>query len=613
MTDICDRGTGLVTQNLFKEEKLNQKEFIQKSDEILNNMGTEELRDCLHNIARKTHESKREEFFQMLYDSLRQNVQKESDKKLQYKKTIPDDVVNDRLTSFKEVFAKIEDGELAVSARGYEDYSNGYFVSDWTWEYEDNVGIGRTIENAVKFAYDCVNDCRYEEALSVFELIMDTQIFADDEDGGDFFELSLEEMVEEELAEVNLKVLALNVLYSEYQLQPPDKRASELYSYFVYPYFNDIHIEDIFPIGREELKDTDVFLQSWIDFLMQQNGETAARLLREGIMYHKGVDGLAEIARQGYREHPSVYLAALSEYEKVHDYEKMKEIGKEALERLDRDLKICGEVALKIAQASSCVNDREFMKKCWYEAFYSNSTIPNYLRLFVDKEVTEEYKDLAEKRVEKLSISDNHNFQYLSETAKNSISKKEYQCLKFFSGQFIQIKNWCVEQKNPLGWSGSFIELGMDLMLLRLYVGNHLRIACKEIAARVANRIGFSESKNLVFMKDNSVFEVEVVAQKGGEIFWDVFCLWRVNYAIAAEDVKLHVEWLESVIDKRIDGIVGGKYRNKYGDVALLAAALGEVRESLDLKAGKRIVINRYLEKYPRHTAFRSALKGYAD
>jgi len=73
-------------------------------------------------------------------------------------------------------------------------------------------------------------------------------------------------------------------------------------------------------------------------------------------------------------------------------------IGKETLDRIESDLKIRGEIALKTAQASSCLNDREFMKKCWYEAYYSNSTIPNYLRLFTDGEVIREYKDLAEKK-----------------------------------------------------------------------------------------------------------------------------------------------------------------------------------------------------------------------
>lgn len=500
-----------------------------------------------------------------------------------------------------------------MSAQGYEDYSNGYLSSEWIWEYEDNEGIGRIIEDAVLFAHDCMNDCRYEEAVTIFKLVMDTQIFVEDEDGGDSFELSLEEMVDEKLVGVTLKVLALDVLYSNYQLQTATQRASVLYSYFTYPYFKEIHIEDIFSLGREELRDTDIFWQLSIDFLRQQSGEVSARLLKEGSLYYKGTEGLLEMARKGYKEHPSVYLAALLEYEKIHDYEKMKEIGKEALDRIESDLTIHGEIALKTAQASSCLNDRECMKKCWYKAFYSNSTIPNYLRLFTDGEVIREYKDFAEKRIEELRISDNHYNQGISETAKNNIAEIEYKYLYFFSGHFDKIRNWCMEQKSPLGWSGSFIGHGVDLMLLYLYAGYNPGKAGKKIAAQVSNRMGFNENKNLVFMKENSVFETEVSTQKGEEIFWHIFCLWKVNYAMTADEIKSYVEWLESVIDKRIDGIVGGKYRDKYNDVALLAAALGEVKESLGVKMAKNVIINRYLERYSRHSTFRGALKEYME
>ena len=46
------------------------------------------------------------------------------------------------------------------------------------------------------------------------------------------------------------------------------------------------------------------------------------------------------MAREVYTEHPSIYLAALVEYEKAHNYKKMKEIGKEALKKLNKNLKI---------------------------------------------------------------------------------------------------------------------------------------------------------------------------------------------------------------------------------------------------------------------------------
>ncbi len=240
------------------------------------------------------------------------------------------------------------------------------------------------------FAHDCMNDCRYEEAVIIYKLVIDVQIFVEDENGGDYFELSLEEMVDEKLAGINLKALALDILYSEYQLQTPTQRANALYSYFTYPYFKDIHIEEMFSVGREELRDTDLFLQSWIDLLMHQSGGVAARLFKEGLLYYKGTEGLLEMARLGYKEHPSAYLAVLLEYEKEHSYGKLQEIAKEALDRIESDLKIRGEIAIKAAQASHCIDDSKFMKKCWYEAFYSDSSISNYLRLFVDGEVAKE-------------------------------------------------------------------------------------------------------------------------------------------------------------------------------------------------------------------------------
>jgi len=207
---------------------------------------------------------------------------------------------------------------------------------------------------------------------------------------------------------------------------------------------------------------------------------------------------------------------------------------------------------------------------------------------------------LPKKRIEELRVSDNHYYQDVSEIAENNITDLENKYLYFFSGHFDMIKSWCMEQRSPLGWSGNFIGYGIDLLLLYLYADNNLRKAGKKIAVQVSNRMGFNESKNLVFMKENSVLETEVSTQKGEEIFWSIFCLWKVNYAMTADDIGSYVEWLDSVIDKRIDGIVGGKYRNKYKDVALLAAAFWEVKESLGVKMAKRIVINRNLERSPR-------------
>lgn len=590
---------------------MNQKVFIEKSDEIMNNMSLDELKKFLHNVARKTPENKRGAFLQLLNDCYNQSEGKENNEKFQYKKLMSDEKVDKKLIEISNTFERIENCELCLSAQGYEDYTYGYWESDWIWEYEDNEGIGRIIEGAVMFAHDCMNDFRYEEAVSVFNLIMNTTVFAAADDSGDLIELSLEEIVEEGLVHINLTTVALDVLYSEYQVQPSKERAGSLYDYFIYSYFDEIHIEDIFSIGREELEDTDAFLQSWIDYLMQQKGETAARLLKEGMLYYKGSEGLVEIAREAYIEHPSIYMAVILEYEKVHDYERMKEIGKEALDNLDPELKLRGEIAIKTSQASWCVNDFEYMRKCWYEAFYSNSTTANYLRIFANKEASREYKELAQKRIEELIITDKHYNGKNSEIDKNTISEIDYKLLHFFSGHFDKVKSWCMEQKSPLGWSGKFIDYGVHLMLLYLCSDTDPGKACKKIADNFSTQVCLLTGKDLVFMTENSVFETDVSMQRSGEVFLEVFNVWKSNYNMASDSVNSYVEWLESVISKRVDGIVGGKYRKSYYKVALLVAALGEVKESLGTKLAKNFIINEYLKKFPRHTSFRGELKEY--
>lgn len=592
---------------------MNYKEFANRSEEILGKMDLEELKRCINGIIRKVPEKKRAIFIQLLENSYNNEISEEDNKKNQLKRIMSDIEVGEKLTQIKETFSKIEEGDLCLYAEGYEDYSNGYWTSDWIWEYEDRAGVGKIIEDAVIFAHDCVNDCRYEEALSVYNQIMELSVYVDDENGGDSFYLRFEEIKDEKLIGINLNVMSLDVLYSVYQSKAENERVNDMYSYFSYPYFKDIHIEDIFFVGREALKNTDKFWELWIDLLMRQSGELAARLLREGILYHKGAVGLLEMARKGFNEHPSIYLSTLLEFEKNRDYEKMREIGNEALDNVGSNLKIRGDIALKTAQAAWSVNDNDFMKKCWYEAFHSNSTIPNYLRLFTENDSVNEYKTIAEKRIEKLKIVDNYYNRETSETTENTVSTFEYKCLSFYTGKFEMVQNWCMEQKEPLGWSGKFISYGLDLMILLLYVDQNLQKAVKSIVARVSRRFGFDEAKNLLFIKENYIFETEVSALKYDEVFWNIFCLWKTNYEISANDKNRYIDCLESIVDKRISAIVNGKYRRKYNDIALLAAAIGEVKESIGYSMAKSNIIKKYMGKYPRHTSFRSELKDYLN
>ncbi len=599
---------------------MDQKDFLQKSDELINKMSIEQLNHCLHEIARKTNKNQRNEFLQILQDKF---VDLSENRTLDiYKPKLPqkmsDVEVMEKIYYFEETFRKIEEGELEFSAHEYENDYEDYWDRDWEISHSDPEGLGKIIEEAVAFAYDCINDFRYKESLFIFDSIMDLNAESYCEETGNFIELSFQEIMDENLVSIDTKNLALNALYAKYQTTSHNKRPEKLYEYFAYPFFKNIQIEEIISIGREEVRGFDKFLQSWVKFLIKKSGDTAAGLLKDAIVYHKGYEGLIDVARESDEMHPSLYLESIKELEKNFIYEKVTEIGKEALEKIDPKLKIRGTISLKTAQASFFTGKTELMYQCWYETFLSITSVPNFLRLFINEISIGIYKDLAVEKLESIKYSNSaHNkYSYMetieySENEENIIDEITYKILHFFKGDFEKTQNWCKEQKNPLGWTGEFIWYGVRLMLLYLYDDKKLNNALKKINLEISESIGFKCNKNLLFIEKNNILEKNVYSQKGDEIFREIFCLWKIHYKMTNSEIEFFITWLQNTINNRVTAIINGQFRGKYEDIAILITAIGEVKESLGEDLAKSTLLEAYHKKYPRHNAFRAQLRKF--
>lgn len=72
-----------------------------------------------------------------------------------------DDLVNEKMIQIQDWKDQIDEGELYLDTEEYEDYSDGYWESDWITEYYDNQEIGDKIQYMIQFAEDCVDDRRY--------------------------------------------------------------------------------------------------------------------------------------------------------------------------------------------------------------------------------------------------------------------------------------------------------------------------------------------------------------------------------------------------------------------------------------------------------------------
>ena len=56
------------------------------------------------------------------------------------------ELVDEKMAQLKIWMNQIDEGELTLDAEEYEDYSEGYWDSEWVTEYSDNQGIGDKIQ-----------------------------------------------------------------------------------------------------------------------------------------------------------------------------------------------------------------------------------------------------------------------------------------------------------------------------------------------------------------------------------------------------------------------------------------------------------------------------------
>ena len=127
----------------------------------------------------------------------------------------------------------------------------------------------------------------------------------------------------------------------------------------------------------------------------------------------------------------------------------------------------------------------------------------------------------------------------------------------------------------------------------------------------VAASIGFADTKD---EKTLMQFEKEILEEsrrlKISE-FWNYVQRWKRYYPMKDREKQAYLSWAEKIIYSRADAIVGGQHRRQYDQVAVLLAAVGEVKESMGISGARREIFAEYKRKYPRHSSFQREMKNY--
>ncbi len=599
--------------------RMNLREFTEAVDRETKEMSREELWLLVHSLVRKMPEEAREEFL----DLIRRTRKKETDSKQAYDMNVlarerDKRDIHELLTRLEEQFHEIEESTLALQAEGYEDYSSGYWDSDWVYEYEDPEGIGEIFEKADNLIQHCVNDGFYEEAVKLFDLAVGTEVYADN--GGDGVFLSLKDMVGEHLASVDCERLIANGLYAVYQNTEPDQRAQKLYDYLNCTFFRGTQVEAILSVGQEELEGQEMFWKSWIQLLTDKPGDTVGKYLEEAVLFHCTEEEMIEAAHKAVSLHPGLYLAVVKKLVE-NDGACALDTGRTALREINVKYKIRGSIALMAADAALKKGDRKMAEQYWLEAFRSDTTAVNYLRIAAECDEPERYRDELLQAIHSCqafrSDSDRENrdygnrFESYGEISRNFMDDEERFLLCFLSGDFDAAMEKCADVREGLGWTGHVVKCGIPLFLLLLLQSGTLPAGCREQLRTLVSEMGFQKKDYERGLYKESESQEKSDGYENLDSLEKAFSKWKARQVVSADQAEKYLAQLNRLIHMRVEAIVSGQHRGHYGNVAALAAALGEVRESRgELFAKSRILLD-YKAEFPRHSSFHAKLRAY--
>ena len=540
---------------------MSSKDFCEKIKEKLNTLDLSEIKEFVYNLIRKIPDDKYDEVLAML------DLRKSYD--------ILD--IEKKIDEFEVKFNKIDECEFHFYANGYEDYdSYDYWGDNWVWEYYDEDNLGGLIKSAYLYATNLVNKRLYNYAKQMLDLIIYTNYQAYDEDAGEFYELSLTDLSCHHLIQIDVDTLCLYAIYATYQIGE-DSRVQKIHDYFQNEAFRNIHVEDSFSLGPEVLKDIDEFWREWIMFLTNTLGKTEYCLLKEALVcnsYANYDDYIEAIACN----HPQIILDLFNYLNSQERVKELLEVGRRVLQYIDDKLLIKSDILLYLARF-----DDSIRKKCIFEAFQSNSNVANLLRI-INNGYLNDYKEDINHFL-KYDEKDNR-LPFDDELKENHVTKDNFYYLQFFLGNFDVFYQECLQHNVSLGWSYSFIDIAVKLWLL-LFMNKRSKI--------------YDELLNEVFfglgVKDN----IEFLDYD----YYIIFSKWKSHFEVK-QSLKV-LNWLQQLIQKRVDAIVSGQHRKSYFKAAQLVIALGQDLEDNGVMLSEKF-INNYHMQYCKYRAFRTEL-----
>lgn len=583
---------------------MNLVQFLKKVDDTVSDMTKEQLQSYVHELARTLPESKRKYFLDTM-----NMIQEEGFLPLQQEKYYDD--LYSEIKEIEDILIGINDGDRCLDSEYNVEWDDWYNSDVDEVLFSDPEQLLEDIEKGINLLHKCIDMEAYEEGDELAEVLSALEVSVD----GDYCDydttpLGIRELYDHDLLGGRFEDVVRESLYLAYMGNDLSDRPEQMYCMMCNYSCYRVTLENIMQDGKQELPEFKKFLLLWIDYLGSRPGRDEQALLQEALAMLEDEEQLLEVARKFVKEHPEQYKYLLQRGLEGTSWEKMLQIGLEALDKIPVTYILRSEIALLTAEFANRLHDSTTAESCWLEAFRSHTSVVNYMRIRLLVKDWNQYrlqvKQIYEEVYEKSKQESNPKTldYYVNAQPLNSLHYKTYYMLLFFDGDYENVIQLGLNEKNAVGWSSTFMKEGLALFLLLLYEGKTLSKGIASMLSRVISESGFQADTFL-----NGTYLSK--GKNEQELFWELFCQWKEETNISVEDYE---KWMKNIgrhISVRTAGIMDGNHRNYYGECAAFIAAYGEVFESRGTCGAKADIMEEYKVKYSRRRAFHQELRSF--
>lgn len=541
---------------------MNKKDLYELLEKLCEKSSKERIKKFLFSLIKKLSDSQTNEIIELINEVFKDEMQ-----------SINFGNIDGTIEKIEEQFNLINVGRLQFHYETYETGDYDYYGDDYETRYYDSENVSSIILNAYDLASILITKKDFRNVRKILDLIVSTNYSVLEDDSNDVLDYEINDIVFYGLVNIDINKICLTLLFITVLIS--DNKFDEIYNYYKLYTFRNIKLEDSFSLGLEKIKDLDIFLQNWVQFLSQKNDDISFNLLINYLEY-SNYDNYKKVLEMNKVTHPKLCILILKKIYELKKYKEVIEIGESIINDVDDSIR--RDVALLIAESYKKFDSDFDISQCLYIAFESSHNVSDLIRI-INNDYLAKYKE---------------EIDIIKEDPYKNLDSNTIVLLSYFLGEFDDFLNFFKDNKEYLGWTYSNMNTYVELALFLLCNWNETAIK-KELASLICFEIGISDDYNL-YNTD----------ERGIEYF-KILNVWKKHFTISDKIKQDYISWLGEIIVKRVDAIVSNQHRGSYHKAAFLVCILDECLENLHIK-NKGEIITLYEKKYSKYTAFKKEI-----